>query len=461
MLNKIFHQTNHKSILIAVLLGVFFVISLLISLPEKKQIIGKRHQDLIAHQLITYSLWDRYGFFHYKGGLILTYPNPGDLNIKADDIQTGKNSKGEYYYFSYPPFSFYLTYFLLKIFHLSIDEFSVRTIASFFLFLNLLAFFMIFKEKAIFPALSYIFLPNVLWFHHNVWFLDMLVITLVLWSIYFSFSKPIPFFITIFLACFTEWWAFLWVFSVFLWIKLQEKGWAPCQTNLPVGKILFKNPKNQMVLFLSAFSAILIYFLIHFLVLNPLQFFENLYDKFLLRAGVQQKADKTFFVWNLNTYVFILWYYLRNYLLILFIIIFAMIKIPLFRKAIYIFPLFFSILLHHILLLNWTAEHDFSVLKSAIIFPFFIYEIYHELPIKKQYYSIIIWVAIIVFHLNRYYHHVNVKRQIEYLELSECVKKVYKQNEVVKANYKTIPSSYIWWKSERIVLRDSLDTKCR
>lgn len=446
--------------MVAVLLCVFFVITLLISLPEKKQIIGKRHQDLIAHQLITYNLWDKYGFFHYKGGLILTYPNPGDLNAKADDIQTGKNSNGEYYYFSYPPFSFYLTYFLLKIFHLSIDEFSVRTIASFFLFLNLLAFFMIFKEKAIFPALSYIFLPNVLWFHHNVWFLDMLVITWILWSIYFSFSKPIPFFITIFFACFTEWWAFLWVFSLFLWIKLQEKGWVPCQTNLPVGKILFKNCKNQILLFLFSFAALSLFLIIHFLVLNPLQFFENLYDKFLLRAGVQQKVDKTFFIWNFNTYVFILWYYLRNYLLVFLIIIFAMIKIPLFRKTIYIFPLFFSILLHHLLLLNWTAEHDFSVLKSSIVFPFFIYEIYSQLSIKKQYYSIIVWIGIITFHLNRYEHHINVKRQVEYLEISDCVKKTYKQNEVAKANYKIIPAPYIWWKSERIVVRDSTNLKC-
>lgn len=467
MLNKIllfpFHLLQKNKVFGGVLF--LYLISLIISFPEKLQTIGKRHQDIVAHQLVTFKIWEKKGFWNCQGGLILTYPNPGDINLKADPIQTNKNANGEYFYFSYPPFNFYSTYFLLKLFHLPIDDFWVRNVDSFFLLLNVIAFYFLFKEYSFIPILIYLFIPNVLWFHHNVWFVDIQVITFILWAFYFSFSKPVPFFICIFLACFTEWWAFLFVFSLILYVWLLKKNIFKPSEEFPVGKILIDNNKNIFITVFCALTALISYILINANIIGWYNFFDGIHQRLITRMGINHLPEEYFFVWEINTFVFIIWYYLRNYLFSLLLIVFLWLiggrKILQKENLSYLFPLLFSIFLHHVILLNWTAAHDFSVLKFSIIIPFLMFHTTKNQNLQKNFILWILIVSVLYFQISKYYHHKNVPRLTKYIQLAECVKQNYSLNEIAKAHYYKDPLIYLWWKSERNVIRDSLNTKCK
>jgi hypothetical protein len=436
---------------------ITFGLTILLSYNEKSQIIGKRHQDLIAHQLITYNLWNEFGFLHYHGGLILTFPNEGDLYQKNDPIQTGKNSKGEYFYFSYPPFTFYSTYFLLKILHLKINEYSIRWVATFFLFLNLLALYFLFKENSFLPIISYLFLPNVLWFHHNVWFVDIQIITFILWGMYFSMHSLIPFLIMVFMACFTEWWGLLWVFSLLFYANFMQN--YTNYPSIPIGKILFHNKKNQILTILVTILALLFFIVINVSIVGINEFYRGLLERFILRMGLDNTQSDYFQRFELKTYVFIAWYYLRNYLPLLVCLtcfyFFNRKKFsskPLWGLQI---PLITSIFLHHFILLNWTAAHDFSVLKFSIVIPFLVdYWVQNLDNLQKKVFKYAIFLIIPV-NIYLYFRHTSVERYTHYLEVSECIQKTYKPTEPTKANYFHQPLPYLWWKSERIVSRDS------
>ncbi len=438
---------------------LFYLCTIFITLPEKLQPIGKRHQDLIAHQLITYNIWNQSGFWNHNGGLILTFPNLGDLNLKSDPIQTGKNSNGEYYYFSYPPLSFYSTYFILKFFHLSIDEFSIRWIASFFFFLNVLAFILIFKDNFIVALLSYLFLPNVLWFHHNVWFLDIQVTTFVLFAIYFSKHNFIGFVFCIFCACFTDWWGFLFALSFLTYIKISEFY------NLPPENLLYKNLKYQFFTLIATILAILVFVLINVNLVSPHEFYTGLLQRFITRVGLDSQQQDYFSRFDFKTYIFIAWYYARNYLPILLLLGIFYFQLPRNFKSktniFLFFALFFSIFSHHLILLNWTAAHDFSVLKFSILIPFITHYIWANLESNQKIWFMIGMIAVIILQIFQYYRHSNVPRNLEYIDISHCIKEKYSPSEVAKANYYNQPIPYLWWKSERNVVRDSTFTKCK
>ncbi len=458
MLNKTSNlkiQNNFKSFGILVL---FYLLTIMIALPEKFQPIGKRHQDLIAHQLITYNIWNQSGFWHYNGGLILTYPNIGDFNLKSDPIQTGKNSKGEYYYFSYPPFSFYSTYFILKFFHLSIDEFSIRWIASFFFFLNILGLLLIFKHNFLIPLLSYIFLPNVLWFHHNVWFLDIQVTTFILYAIYFSKENILGFVICILGACFTDWWGLLFTFSFLMVIKISEFY------NIPNDSILYKNLKFQFLTIVASISAFLAFVSINVNLVGFHEFYKGLMERFISRIGLDTQHPDYFFRFDFKTYIFIAWYYVRNYLPILLLLGIFYFLLPRNNKvktnSLPLFTLFFSIFFHHLILLNWTAAHDFSVLKFSILIPFITDYIGVNLNIHQKKWFIFGIIVVIFIQIIQYFRHINVPRNLQYVEIAQCIKQEYKPDETAKANYYHQPIPYLWWKSERNVIRDSTSTKC-
>ncbi len=454
----------HKTLLYSI---IAFITTVFIALPEKNQPIGKRHQDIIAHQLVTFNIWEQNGFWNYWGGLILTYPNPGDLDVQSDPIQSGKNHKGEYFYLSYPPFNFHSTYFILKVLGLPVDDFSIRWIASFFLFLNILGFFFLFKEKELFPILLYLFLPNVLWFHHNVWFVDIQVITFILWAMYFSYTSINLFLITLFLACFTEWWGFLFGFFLLLYIKLIEwKKWKPIE-NFPIGKLLIHQKKYQFLSLLFMGLAFLLFASINVINVGLDEVWNGLYHRFMSRTGLKVTVNDYFSRFEMKTYIFILWYYLRNYLFVFILILvfgyFTFIKNKrlIFQYLYSLSPLWFSIFLHHFILINWTAAHDFSVLKFSIVIPFLIYFILEQSSAKLKYLMKIGVVLAIPIQLHFYYKHKNVDRNTEYIKIAECINKSYHKNEVAKANYYNKPLPYLWWKSQRIVLRDSTDAKCK
>lgn len=456
MLNKINLKIIHNQTFIFLLIFFIYLFAIFITYPEKKENIGKRHQDLIAHQLITYQIWEKKGFLFYSGGLILTYPNPGDLNVKADPIQTGKNSNGEFFYFSYPPFTFYSTYFLLKLFHLPINEFSIRWVASCFLLLNVLALYFIFKEYSFLPIIGYLFLPNVLWFHHNVWFVDIQCITFILWAIYFSFHSFKLFLICIFLACFTEWWGFLFTICLLFYVKLNLS--KSLNTFIPMGNVLFNNPKNITWTLLVALISLLLFVLININIVGINEFFWGLYDRLVLRIGFNTKDLDYFSRFQLKTYWFITWYYLRNYLptliiLLIFFLIFVKKNNNLWKLYI-LSPVVLSIFLHHFILLNWTAAHDFSVLKFSIIIPFLIFGFQSSLKDSYKKIFTLAIITLIPIHLYLYYKHKNVERNLHYEELAECIKRNFKKSVTAKANFANQPLPYLWWKSERNVVND-------
>lgn len=445
-------------------LSIFFlwVLSVIFVFNDKTQPMGKRHQDLLAHQLITYELWDKNGFFYYKGGLILTYPNAGDLGIKADPIMNLSNHRGEHFYVSYPPFHFYLTYLIIKVFHLPIHEQTLKSIASLFLLVNMLLLGKLIGEMCFLPLALYVSLPNVLWFHHNNWFLDFSLITWALMSLYFARKNAFFFLLSGFMAAFTEWWGLLINITLLGLAILASIGIIPSSHCIPyLSKALNRSLFGIIAIILPIVLMIMI-----FSMLGSCQsLLKALAFRWVTRAGIVQPAEGFFFYfYHPQTLIFIAWYYARNYVSLIFLIFLAVLfqteRNWFMKLSIEIWAWILAVIIHHGLLLNWTAAHDFSVLKTAPWFVLLFAILWQGLQGKKRLIVQGLAFIVIIFQLQRYVYHTNqVPYRYEYKEIAKCIREEYKLDEVARANYYNLPLPYLWYEAKRNVIRDST-AKC-
>lgn len=225
---------NNKYDLIGIGIILFiFTISVQIRKENLEAPLGRHHEWITAHSLITAEIWNENGGPSDFGfNPIYSYQGIGSYHRRLLGGVTAAN--GDVYYTSYPPFAFIYLYYSSQITG-GPTVFSVRFASlSIHLISAILIYFLIGvirpdpEKKAlnfagIIAAGLYLFAQGNLWFHGNLYFSDMVVQPFFIGGLLLSIryfrdlyknEKAILFliFITFFLGTYTEW---LGLFSAF------------------------------------------------------------------------------------------------------------------------------------------------------------------------------------------------------------------------------------------------------
>jgi hypothetical protein len=231
----------------AILLSLFSV-SIVVRKDDLKTDLGRHHEWITAHALITMEIWEQNGGpAEFGFNPIYTYPDGYVFPRTSLGGVTDEN--GHNYYVSYPPFAFIFGYYATQILG-GPDVGSIRTLNLIVHFLCGLFIYLIFARilarkghyKFNFPGLIaagiYFLSTGTLWAHSMLFFVDTLGQLWIIMLIYLGLklfnttNKLWPLltglFVISFLACYTEWLGIFLSFfggiALFLvWLKQRQK----------------------------------------------------------------------------------------------------------------------------------------------------------------------------------------------------------------------------------------------
>jgi hypothetical protein len=365
-----------------------FLLSVLVRSPLLNKPLSNKHQWLTAHILQTFDIWSQNGISHHFYSPIYTYNNPGDKFISS--LGGIGDKAGNFYYISYAPFGFILPYFILNAFQ---DQPTVLGLQLFNLFIGFWAgiFFLALllnigfsKFLALIGILLFWFNPAILWFFGNVYFIDQLSWLLLIILVYCTYRlhfttnhlnkvKLLICIILLFL-CYTEWKGQFFIISYGLFLIITKQ--------LKIFKYWF------LTLFAIAAFATLFFVWQYSLINGWPSILEFYKAKYLHRSGIlsESKADAGYSIFGIHGYINILNHFKDIHLSLIVILvslivfyfksnfllkiknIFVLNK----KKLFIIIVLGGTLLIHHLLLFNFTAVHNFSVAFDCIVIIFLI-----------------------------------------------------------------------------------------
>lgn len=390
---KINKSSCINRIKIVSILLIIFTFSIVIRLHLINRPLGNHHEWCTAHYLITLNIW-------YENDPTLQYFTPimhsGKLIEQNNNwISSGvQDNDYNYYYISYPPFSFIAPYIILKLLNqypsvLNLQIFNIVTqyICAMLIYILIRRNFnttKLLREKypAILGAVIYMFLPITLWFHSNVYtpdtfvqlffissailFLELLNENQLREEILFS----VLFFISTFFMAYTEWISVLFALSILGYILINRNN------------LKYVKPMKLFLLaaipIIANILAVIITVLQYSKVLGFIKVIDFMWGKYFYRSGLSENM----FI-NPYSYINIIKHYLISFfpaVILIIILIYAIYiittiannakaKPKLTRKEI---PAFYimsvPVILHHVIFFHFTVIHDFSVLKSATLF---------------------------------------------------------------------------------------------
>ncbi len=329
-----------------------------------------------AHSLITQQIWYENGIQNYNFSPVYTFNNQKDKNI--NNIGGIKDNKDNFYYVSYPPFSFLLTFIIFKLFGiypsllpLNIFNTFLHIISAIFIYLLISLVLKYEKQRgvnrgAFMGFILYLFSPGNFWFYTNIYFVDVLANTFFIVGVYFilkiiwqkkshSTIYLLLFGILIFISIYTEWLGLFFAISV-----------------LSYSLIKAKKDKRYLILFqvtvISAFISILLILFQYASISGFSDLMIELQNKFLTRGGFG-----SFF--KLKSYLNVIYFYKTYYsfeiliLIILSLIYFyfqrGKIRKWLKNKNAFLYFALAPVALHYLFFFNFNYNHSFSTLKSS------------------------------------------------------------------------------------------------
>jgi hypothetical protein len=222
-------------------------------------------------------------------------------------------------------------------------------------------------------AAIYIFSPATLWFHSNIYMSDMFVQPLFILGVYLylriQLSKAVPVALLIALGAmlllmiYTEWLGVCFAFAVFLH-----------------GLYRWRTPAMRWMMVTTFVAATLglLLILVHYSQVDGLAaFLHYSKTKFLERSALSDKYNRRL---SLQSWAQVMGHYKKGFFpgTIVYIGVMALgtlvlsrvglrkpYKNPLLKSAIYVTTV--PVILHHVILFNFTFHHDFSALKSAVL----------------------------------------------------------------------------------------------
>lgn len=333
---------------------------------------------------MTLEVWDERGIADCHWSPIYTYGNEGDVGV--NQLGGMLDDEGDGYYVSYPPFGFYLPYF---VFQATGADISVENLTVFSLFLHFIGGLFIWlilysiynrsgREEVFLPAFIgyaiYLFSAATLWFHSNIYFVDMLV--QILWIVeaylFIRILKnpehkwlPIIFGAFNFMAIYTEWIGIFFAMVAFVitviifWKKRQFK--VPIiiaiTTLIPIGMTFY------------SYSSITDFDTLIDVSVNKYKFRSGHNPEDLDHGINSGKAFVTFnqkYNQGFKPILELLGFLAP--LLIISLIFQKFRKVFSRQEGLLLLAILIPILMHHYLFFNFTVGHDFSTLKSGFLF---------------------------------------------------------------------------------------------
>ena len=410
---------------------LLFAISILIRIPNIDRPLSVRYEWVTAHTLITLGIWMEEGIVEHNFNPIYTFPNPNDHHIKCP-ISGVSDTGGNYYYVSYPPFSFILPFLTFKLAQASITPLNLQI---FNLFIHLICSVLIFliiqrlyKDKngdyaALAGASVYIFSTTNLWYHSNVYFADILVQLFFLSTILFYLrltrkrqfrtTNQLLLCISVFFMVYTEWLGVL-MTGVLLFHSLLS----------------LKDRKTTLLIAASASAALLTFILQYSSVDGLENYLNTLLNRFSERSGNTNQVS----LLDPAAHIKFATIYMRNFFPQFILIIFSIFLIAIFNlspKKLHLKrPEFdalllslFPVIIHHYLLFQFTIVHELSLVKATVptslIIAFLVERLYKltnhkELAIQRYLYNL---VFISMISLSVYFYYSHIIKPDEYLSL--------------------------------------------
>lgn len=375
-----------------------FILSVVVRLPNLNRPLGRHHEWLSSTVLRHQQIWYENGALKYKFLPIMTYNNKADKNINNQASQ--KDAAGNFYYTSYPPFAYIFPYIIFRAFNIYPDVLPLQIFNIIMHFISCFFIYLIvslvtrkhYVSRLNIPAILgfavYLFAPETLWFHSNVYMSDMLVQPFFIIGIYIFLKlivneqKPIYYIllgIINFFMIYTEWLGVFFAFSVFLYALVNIKKKAMRRILL----IIIITSIASLILTVWQYSQISSFY----------DFIGASIEKCLFRSGAAQHTDHNLHYWDIQSWRRINRHYVFGYLPFLIVLyavgfLYFILRKKRFTKNIFhknrieIITLYLCltpVIIHHLLFFNFTAVHDFSVLKDGVFISVLIALFYYRL----------------------------------------------------------------------------------
>jgi hypothetical protein len=387
-MKRLFSKNFHITTLI---LFLAFSVSVLVRLDNIKAPMGRHHEYITAHVLCT-----NYRF-HSEGASKFYFAPVMNFNVDPEHRVAKYHSiidkENNFYYYSYPPFTFILPHLVFTTFNIEPSVIGIRIlgllihfISAFLIYLIVLKLFnRTTTDPFYFPSfvgfLLYTFSTGNLWYHCNLFFADILIqpiiLTLILLFLkYFSNSinnKKIFYvllFVFSFIAIYTEYFAFFFLFFIGLILLIavfSQRSTKP----LVALSIIFTASLASISLTIFQFSSI-----------SSIKILtEALRMKYSIRSGhssdITQSStsiknsmsfDQLFDHYEQN-YSALLDYSWLGLLVIVGFLIFNRTLILQYctkGKLLVFIAVLFSFVVHILALFNFNVVHDFGTIKSTL-----------------------------------------------------------------------------------------------
>ena len=346
---------------------VIFVVSVLVRYPLLDRPLSYHHEWLTSTVLRHLEIWSQDGLKVHHFSPPCTYSDGANsfINNQGNELMS---ARGCFYYISYPPLAYLLAYAWMTVLHLKITVLNLQILNLLFHGLNLILIWLLGKEIlkrqsganldwALAGVVVYAFCPATLWFHGNVYMADMVVQTffiLTVWLALRDWDRPqftgwMMLGASVFAMCYTEWLGVLVAGCLGVaYLVLRPRQWGVGVVVLGMASVVALGLMAWQYSLIAGWDAYLY----------------ALSAKFLYRSGATSH-------WDLHAWLKIGTFYGANYLP--FLIGLAVAVMLLFRRLVWTFEakltLFLTlapVILHHVLLFNFTSVHDFSTLKFCV-----------------------------------------------------------------------------------------------
>jgi hypothetical protein len=360
------------------ILIILFIISILVRVPNLDRPISKHHEFNTAFFLIPMEIWNEEGIVKHGFLPPYNYTNSNDKFIAEPiGIEEG-NKQGIYYYLSFPSLSYVAPYTIFSVLNVKPTALALQIFNLVLHFIVCLMLFGVFSSlfspnSALLGAVFYIFSPGTLWFHgngytHHIFAIFLVTLTLHYFSKIILQNKPsktnfILFTLSLILLFLSEW------ISVFFSFVLVLLG-------IVYGK---KNPLYKKLILCALIAGVLsalIMFAQYSYHFGWNQYLDYQLNRFSYRSTLINDSlsiGEQIFSWIKWTLVsFGPW-------IVLIVVFFAIYFINkskhwnISENEKQVFSLlFFPAVLYHLVFMEFTVVHDYSVIIDGLFWAFII-----------------------------------------------------------------------------------------
>jgi hypothetical protein len=367
-----------NSVFAGLVLVTIFGASVLVRLPLLNKPLSHPREWLSATVLRHLQIWHEEGIARAHFAPITTYPGQANKNINNEALDH-TDAEGNYFYTSFPPFAYYVPYVIFEMLHIYPAVLPLQIFSLALHFISGLLIYCIVRlvlqcvEQPCYPAVIafavYIFCPVTLWLQANVYMSDIFaqvffiagIYLLVRWARYgpTGISSYVVFGVLVFGFVYSEWLGVFFASSVVVygWLNRRKSGMKGLLAAAALGAGAALGLTVWQYSGISGFHS----------------FWVASQNRFLLRSGIGAQLDLNLHLWSLLGWLLVLTYYLLAYTTdFALLALWAALKnrgrdltVSRDTKMALFFGAVLPVLLHHLVFFNFTAAHEFSVLKAA------------------------------------------------------------------------------------------------